>query len=351
MVFSVSLVWLVLSLIHITLVIYQRYKLVFSCVIRICKLFQIISFSAILHAASSNWTRKYFKILLQILNQQLDLYHLWYKSLTNRFSRMSLNVLSCVWKCSNPHQDIRILSHYTTIVYLLWSLFIGVMLTDINFSLENFLFGYLSICVCVCLCLQASIAKLETSVSFVGDKLELKVYGFNDKLPALLSKLLSVARSFIPTDDRFKVCNMFLCSSIKLFFHRLFSFLVVIDQHWFGQVIKEDMKRTLKNTNMKPLNHSSYLRLQVLCKSFYDVDEKLFHLNNLFLDDLKAFIPELHSQVDMTYWILVQCILYTHYRFLTLLHSLMIVVWILTIIGTAIHWRYLPWKLVGRRGY
>ncbi|KAK4274917.1 hypothetical protein QN277_018076 [Acacia crassicarpa] len=113
---------------------------------------------------------------------------------------------------------------------------------------------------------QASIAKLETSVSFVSDKLELKVYGFNNKLPVLLSKLLSVARSFIPTDDRFKV-------------------------------IKEDMKRTLKNTNMKPLSHSSYLRLQVLCKNFYDVDEKLSFLNNLCLDDLKAFVPDLRSQL------------------------------------------------------
>lgn len=53
--------------------------------------------------------------------------------------------------------------------------------------------------------LQASIAKLETSVSFFSDKLELKVYGFNDKLPVLLSKVLAVAKSFLPTDDRFKV--------------------------------------------------------------------------------------------------------------------------------------------------
>ncbi|KAF1891133.1 hypothetical protein Lal_00001272 [Lupinus albus] len=118
----------------------------------------------------------------------------------------------------------------------------------------------------LCPCTQASIAKLETSVSYVGDKLELKVYGFNEKLPILLSKVLSVATSFIPTDDRFKV-------------------------------IKEDMKRTLKNTNMKPLSHSSYLRLQILCQSFYDVDEKLRYLNDLILDDLKAFIPELRSQL------------------------------------------------------
>ncbi|KAK4370214.1 hypothetical protein RND71_009689 [Anisodus tanguticus] len=113
---------------------------------------------------------------------------------------------------------------------------------------------------------QASVAKLETSVSLYGDKLELKVYGFNDKLPVLLSKVLAMTKSFSPRDDRF-------------------------------MVIKEDMVRTLKNANMKPLNHSSYLRLQVLCQSFWDVEEKLFLLNDLTLTDLKAFIPELLSQL------------------------------------------------------
>lgn len=52
---------------------------------------------------------------------------------------------------------------------------------------------------------QASIAKLETSVAIYGDKLELKVFGFNDKLPILLSKLLATAKSFMPSEDRFKV--------------------------------------------------------------------------------------------------------------------------------------------------
>ncbi|PON37676.1 S-ribosylhomocysteinase (LuxS) [Parasponia andersonii] len=113
---------------------------------------------------------------------------------------------------------------------------------------------------------QASIAKLETSVAVLSDKLELKVYGFNNKLPVLLSKLLATAKSFLPTDDRF-------------------------------QVIREDMKRTLKNTNMKPLSHSSYLRLQVLCQSFYDADEKLQFLDQLSVTDLKASIPELRSQL------------------------------------------------------
>ncbi|KAM1341394.1 hypothetical protein ACFX2F_005852 [Malus domestica] len=113
---------------------------------------------------------------------------------------------------------------------------------------------------------QAIVAKLETSVSMFSDKLELKVYGFNDKLPALFSKVLETAKSFMPTDDRFKD-------------------------------VKEDMKRTLKNTNMKPLSHSSYLRLQVLCQTFYDADEKLHVLNELSISDLKSFIPELCSQL------------------------------------------------------
>lgn len=113
---------------------------------------------------------------------------------------------------------------------------------------------------------QASVAKLESSVSLYGDKLELKLYGFNDKLSVLLSKVLATAKSFSPKDDRFRV-------------------------------VKEDMERTLRNTNMKPLSHASYLRLQVLCQSFWDVEEKLCLLNDLSLADLRAFAPELLSQL------------------------------------------------------
>ncbi|RXH68267.1 hypothetical protein DVH24_028414 [Malus domestica] len=57
------------------------------------------------------------------------------------------------------------------------------------------------------------------------------------------------------------------------------------------------MKRRLKNTNMKPPSHSSYLRLQVICQIFYDADEKLHVLDELSISDLKSFIPELCSQL------------------------------------------------------
>ncbi|XP_050368323.1 nardilysin-like [Argentina anserina] len=113
---------------------------------------------------------------------------------------------------------------------------------------------------------QASVAKLETLVSVFSDSLELKVYGFNDKLPALLSKILKTTKSFMPTSDRFVV-------------------------------IKEKTERKLKNSNMKPLSHSTYLRLQVLFQKFYDVDEKLHVLDGLSVSDMKLFIPQLSSQL------------------------------------------------------
>uniref|UniRef100_A0A1D1XVB1 Insulin-degrading enzyme n=1 Tax=Anthurium amnicola TaxID=1678845 RepID=A0A1D1XVB1_9ARAE len=113
---------------------------------------------------------------------------------------------------------------------------------------------------------QAGVAKLETSLTIIGDKLELKLYGFNDKLSVLLLKILTLSRSFSPRADRFVV-------------------------------IKEDMERALRNTNMKPLYHSSYLRLQLLRQTFWDVNDKLSCLGNISLTDLKAFIPQLLSQL------------------------------------------------------
>ncbi|XP_062215667.1 nardilysin-like isoform X2 [Phragmites australis] len=115
---------------------------------------------------------------------------------------------------------------------------------------------------------QAYVAKLETSLSAVGSKLELKLYGYNDKLPILLSNILSASQSFSPKTDRF-------------------------------EVIKEDLERVYKNTNMNPMSHSTYLRLQVLREIFWDVDEKLEVLMKLTFSDLVAFVPKLLSQLHI----------------------------------------------------
>ncbi len=48
-------------------------------------------------------------------------------------------------------------------------------------------------------------AKLETSMSVVGSNLELKLYGYNDKLSTLLSSILAASQSFSPKSDRFEV--------------------------------------------------------------------------------------------------------------------------------------------------
>lgn len=66
------------------------------------------------------------------------------------------------------------------------------------------------------------------------------------------------------------------------------------------QVIKEDLERAYKNTNMKPMSHSTYLRLQVLREIFWDVDEKLEVLMKLTFSDLVAYVPKLLSQVSIT---------------------------------------------------
>ncbi|KAG2540963.1 nardilysin-like isoform X1 [Panicum virgatum] len=115
---------------------------------------------------------------------------------------------------------------------------------------------------------QAYVAKLETTISVIGSKLEIKLFGYNDKLPILLSNILSTFQSFSPKTDRF-------------------------------EVIKEDLERAYKNTNMKPMSHSSYLRLQVLREIFWDVDEKLGILMKLTFTDLVTFIPKILSQLHI----------------------------------------------------
>ncbi|WVZ56835.1 hypothetical protein U9M48_007311 [Paspalum notatum var. saurae] len=115
---------------------------------------------------------------------------------------------------------------------------------------------------------QAYVAKLETTISVVASRIEIKLYGYNDKLPILLSNILSTFQSFSPKTDRF-------------------------------EVIKEDMERDYKNTNMKPMSHSTCLRLQVLREVFWDVDEKLEVLMKLTFTDLVAFVPKIVSQLHI----------------------------------------------------
>ncbi|KAJ3682909.1 hypothetical protein LUZ60_013136 [Juncus effusus] len=113
---------------------------------------------------------------------------------------------------------------------------------------------------------QAGVAKLETSITVLDDKIELKLHGFNDKIPALLMKILCLAKSFIPTIDRFKV-------------------------------VKEEMERSYRNMNLEPIKQCSCLKMQFFRETVYDVNDKLNALFSLTLSDLSSFIPHLLSQV------------------------------------------------------
>eukprot|EP00252_Welwitschia_mirabilis_P007587 TRINITY_DN19118_c0_g1_i1.p1 TRINITY_DN19118_c0_g1~~TRINITY_DN19118_c0_g1_i1.p1 ORF type:complete len:1100 (+),score=208.89 TRINITY_DN19118_c0_g1_i1:181-3300(+) len=113
---------------------------------------------------------------------------------------------------------------------------------------------------------QANVASLNTKLSIVRDNLELRISGFNEKIHVLASEIIRFLIAFKPAADRF-------------------------------EVIKEDIKRNYLNTNIKPLKHATYLRLQILNEYFWHVDEKLSCLLKLTLDDLLVSIPELLSQV------------------------------------------------------
>ncbi|RYR49394.1 hypothetical protein Ahy_A07g035876 isoform I [Arachis hypogaea] len=164
---------------------------------------------------------------------------------------------------------------------VLFELFILLLKDELN---ESYIWTSYNMCLSV----QASIAMLETSVSYVGDKLELKVYGFNEKLPVLLSKVLSVARSFIPAGNRFEVHHIFPFISYQNVYVILFARF-----HSYKRRHEE---------NFEEYQHEAFksfviFEIASFVPSFYDIEEKLHHLNDLFLDDLIAFIPELRSKL------------------------------------------------------
>lgn len=61
-------------------------------------------------------------------------------------------------------------------------------------------------CTCV---LQADVAKLETSLSLSGYRIELKIFGFSEKLPVLAQKIASQMQNLASTELEFKVLTYF----------------------------------------------------------------------------------------------------------------------------------------------
>ncbi len=159
--------------------------------------------------------------------------------------------------------------------------------------------------------MQANVAKLESSLAVTGDKIDLKLFGFNEKLPVLAHKIAELLTSLVPREDRFQVrrfpspyinalwfvCPLTACTQILVCLWRVLNRNYIL---WSMQVIKEDIERAYRNANMKPLKHSAYLRLQALKERFWHADDKLACLLSLTVKDVTDFIPELFNQVIST---------------------------------------------------
>lgn len=50
-------------------------------------------------------------------------------------------------------------------------------------------------------------ANLESSITVHGFKLELKLFGFNDKLPVLVQRIMEFHQSLVVTPELFQVCR------------------------------------------------------------------------------------------------------------------------------------------------
>ncbi|XP_073396481.1 nardilysin-like isoform X2 [Physcomitrium patens] len=108
----------------------------------------------------------------------------------------------------------------------------------------------------------ADVAKLETSLSLSGYRIELKIFGFSEKLPVLAQKIASQMQNLASTELEFK-------SSVE--------------------VLAEEYKRA----NEKPIDHAAYLLTQALSKRFWDVDHRYNCLQILAFQDFTKFVANL----------------------------------------------------------
>lgn len=53
--------------------------------------------------------------------------------------------------------------------------------------------------------LQADVAKLETSITLAGYRIELKMFGFSEKLPVLAQKIANQMKTLTSTQLEFEV--------------------------------------------------------------------------------------------------------------------------------------------------
>lgn len=157
---------------------------------------------------------------------------------------------------------------------------------------------------------QADVAKLETSISLSGYRIELKMFGFSEKLPALARKIASHMKTLISTELDFEVgtrvgtlvqffgsleleCSLLWCWCRS---HEGDGRNLLLMQRTV-EVLSEEYIRA----NEKPIEHAAYLSKQALSKRFWSVDLRRDCLQNLTFQDFTKFVANLFSKVSSTY--------------------------------------------------
>jgi len=146
---------------------------------------------------------------------------------------------------------------------------------------------------------QADVANLETSISLSGYRIELKIFGFSEKLPALARKIASHMKTLTTTELDFEVatffipsrtCSVMWCSCRN---HECDGFCFVAHAE-DCRGLSEEYSRA----NEKPIDHATYLSTEALSKRFWSIDLRRDCLHNLTFQDFTKFVANLFSKVS-----------------------------------------------------
>eukprot|EP00958_Prasinococcus_capsulatus_P015793 scaffold1697_cov363-Prasinococcus_capsulatus_cf.AAC.1 len=109
---------------------------------------------------------------------------------------------------------------------------------------------------------MASTAKLESFLSIANDRIEVKLSGFNQKMPLLLHRLLEGLLTLKVKEERFND-------------------------------VRETALQKRKNALLKPTVHATHSRLRLLSEQCWDPDEKLASLECLQYPEVEDFAMDL----------------------------------------------------------
>eukprot|EP00899_Mesostigma_viride_P003587 jgi/Mesvir1/13229/Mv12754-RA.3 len=115
---------------------------------------------------------------------------------------------------------------------------------------------------------MASLAELYSSIAPHTQRLELKLNGFSDKLPVYADQIFQAVAGLVVKQDRF-------------------------------EVVREELARAIKNTNLKPMKHVSSTRLHAIKVESWHVDQLLPHVESCTAADVQEYFPQYLAQAHV----------------------------------------------------